>query len=61
MEALELLVVERGSAMVAAGVINQDLVKYSSSYHSREQIYAENLVSILAILSRMVHSRLQSP
>ena len=31
--------------------INQDLVKYSYLYYSREQIYAENLVSIMAILS----------
>ena len=31
--------------------IYQDLVKYSYSYHSREQIYAENLVSIMAMLS----------
>ena len=31
--------------------INQNQAKYSYSYHSREQIYAENLVSIMAILS----------
>jgi len=31
--------------------VGQGRAKYSYSHHSREQIYAENLVSIMTILS----------
>ena len=31
--------------------LGQGRAKYSYSYHSREQIYAENLVSVMTILS----------